>query len=169
MCLLSTTLPSFPDSSVGKESVYNAGGPGSIPGSGRSPGEGIGYPLQYSWASLVAQLVKNMPAMLETWVRSLGWEDALEKEGKVYPLQYSGLENSMDCIVHGVTKSQTRLSDFHFHHPWSSVLSPGLSAHVHNLEVGTIRLCILQVRKLRVTEEAFHATVNGSVQIHTVC
>ena len=50
-----------------------------IPGSGRSPEEGIGYPLQYSWASLVAQLVKNLPAMQETWVRSLGWEDPLEK------------------------------------------------------------------------------------------
>ena len=50
-----------------------------IPGSGRSPEEGIGYPLQYSWASLVAQLVKNLPAMQETWVRSLGWKDPLEK------------------------------------------------------------------------------------------
>ena len=50
-----------------------------IPGSERSPGEGRGYPLQYSWASLVAQLVKNPPAMWETWVRSLGWEDPLEK------------------------------------------------------------------------------------------
>ena len=50
-----------------------------IPGSGRSPGEGIGYPLQYSWASLVAQLVKNPPAMWEAWVQSLGWEDPLEK------------------------------------------------------------------------------------------
>ena len=64
----------FPDSSVGKESARNAGDPGSIPGSGRSPGEGIGYPLQYS-----------------------------------------GLENSMDSTAHGVAKSQTRLSDFHFH------------------------------------------------------
>ena len=51
-----------------------------IPGSGRSAGEGRGYPLHYSWASLVAQLVKNPPAMLETWDRSLGWEDSLEKE-----------------------------------------------------------------------------------------
>ena len=58
----------FPDSSVGKESTCNAGDPGLIPGSGRSPGEGIGYPLQYSWASLVAQLVKNPPAMRGTWV-----------------------------------------------------------------------------------------------------
>ena len=50
-----------------------------IPGSGISTGEGIGYPLQYSWASLVAQLVKNLPAVWETWVCSLGWEDPLEK------------------------------------------------------------------------------------------
>ena len=71
---LLTTVEGFPDSSVGKESACNAGNPGSIPGSGRSPGEGKGYPLQYS-----------------------------------------GLENSMDCIVHGVAKRQTRLSDFHFH------------------------------------------------------
>ena len=55
------------------------GDPTSIPGLGRSPGEGIDYPLQYSWASLVAQLVKNLPAMWETWVQSLGWEDSLEK------------------------------------------------------------------------------------------
>ena len=69
----------FPDSSAGKESTCNAGDPNSIPGLGRSSGERIGYPLQYSWASLVAQLVKNLPAMRETWVRSLGWEDTLEK------------------------------------------------------------------------------------------
>ena len=62
----------FPDSSVGKESTCSAGDPGSIPAPGRSAGEGIGYPLQYSWASLVAQLVKNLPAMQETWVQSLG-------------------------------------------------------------------------------------------------
>ena len=69
----------FPNSSVGKESACNAGDPGSIPWSGRSPREGIGYPLQYSWAFVVAQLVKNLPAMQETWVGSLGWEDPLEK------------------------------------------------------------------------------------------
>ena len=62
------TLLGFPDSSVGKESACNAGDPGWIPGSERSPGEGIDYPLQYSWASLVAQLVKNPSAMRETWV-----------------------------------------------------------------------------------------------------
>ena len=68
-----------PGSSVGKESACNAGDPSLIPGLERSTGEGIGYPLQYSWASLVAQLVTNLPAMQETWVRSLGWEDPLEK------------------------------------------------------------------------------------------
>ena len=66
-------------SSVGKESACNAGDPSLIPGSGRSTGEGIGHPLQHSWASLVAQLVKNPPAMQETWVQSLGWKDPLEK------------------------------------------------------------------------------------------
>ena len=69
----------LPDSSVGKESACNAGNPSLIPGSGRSAGEGIGYLLQYSWASFVAQLVKNLPAEWETWVCSLGWEDPLEK------------------------------------------------------------------------------------------
>ena len=70
----------FPDSSVGKKkSACNTGDSGSVPGLGTSAGEGIGYPLQYFWASLVAQLVKNPPAMRETWNQSLGWEDPLEK------------------------------------------------------------------------------------------
>ena len=76
-----------PSGSDSKESACNAGNPGLIPGLGRSAGEGIRYPLQYSWGSLVAQLI-NL-------------------------LQYSSLENSMDCIVHGVTKNQTQLSGFH--------------------------------------------------------
>ena len=67
------------DGSFGKESTCNAGDPSSIPGLRRFTREGIGYPLQYSWASLVAQFVKNPPAMQETWVQSLGWEDPLEK------------------------------------------------------------------------------------------
>ena len=71
-----------------------------IPGSGRSSGEGTGYPLQHSWASLVAQLVKNPPAMLETRVRSLGWEDPLRRERQptpvFWPRQFHGLH-----IVHG--------------------------------------------------------------------
>ena len=103
----------FPGGSVGKESACNAGHPGSIPGSGRSAGEGIGYPLQYSWASFVAQLVKNLPTMWETRVliprlgRSPG-------EGKGYQFQNSCLENSMDWIVCGVTKSWAWLSELHF-------------------------------------------------------
>ena len=69
----------FPDSSVGKEPACSAEDSGSVTGSGRSAGEGIAYPLQYSWASFVSELVKNPPAMWETWVESLGWEDPLEK------------------------------------------------------------------------------------------
>ena len=68
-----------------------------------------GIPLL--WASLIAQLVKNPPAMRETWVRSLGW---VPGEGKGYSFQYSGLESFMDCIVHGVSKSWTWWRDFHF-------------------------------------------------------
>ena len=115
---------------------------GSIPGLGRSPGEGIGYPLRYSWASLVAQLVKNLQcgrSGFSSWVGKIPWrrdrlptpvflgfpygsageESACNAgdlgsfpglgrcpgEGKGYPLQYSGLENSADCIVHGVAES----------------------------------------------------------------
>ena len=69
----------FPSSSGNKEFTCNAGDPDSISGSGRSPKEGIGYPLQYSWASLVAQMVKNPPAVQETWVQFLDWEDPLEE------------------------------------------------------------------------------------------
>ena len=76
--LLYNFLP-LSHSSAGKESAWNAGDPSSIPGSGRYPGKGIGYPLQYSWASRVAQLVKNPPAIRETCVQSLEWEDTLEK------------------------------------------------------------------------------------------
>ena len=76
----------------------------------KSPGEGITYPLHYSWASLVAQLVKNLPRM--RLIPGLGRSPG---GGKGYPLQYSGPENSMDCVVPGVTKSRTWQSDFHFH------------------------------------------------------
>ena len=70
----------FPHSSAGKEFACDAGDTSSIPGTGRSPGEGIGYPLQYSWASLEAQMVKNPLTLQETWVWSLGWKGPLEKE-----------------------------------------------------------------------------------------
>ena len=74
----------FPGSSVGKESTCNAEDPSLIPRSGTSPGEGKGYLLQYSWASLVAQLIKNQPAKQETPVQFLGWEDPLEKGYATY-------------------------------------------------------------------------------------
>ena len=101
----------FPDSSDGKESTCNAGDSGLIPGLGRSAGEGIGYPLQYSWASLVAHLVKNLPAMQETWVRSLDWDDPLE-EGMATHSNILAWRIPMDrgawqATVHGVAKSQT--------------------------------------------------------------
>ena len=91
----------FPDSSVGKESACDAGDPSSISGLGRSPGEGIGYPLQYSWASLVAQQVRNPPAMQETWVWSLGWEDPLEKgkatHSSILAWRFHGLYSPWGC------------------------------------------------------------------------
>ena len=109
----------FPHSSVGKESACNSGDSGSIPGSGRSAGERIGYALQYSWVSLGSAGKK--------FTFNMGYLDLISglgrppREGKGYPLQYSGLENSMDHIVHGVAKSQTRLSDLHFHFSFGGV------------------------------------------------
>ena len=104
----------FPDSSTGKESTCKAGKPGSVPGSGRSSGEGIGYPLRYSWAFLVARLVKNL---------HLGSIPGLGRSpggGHGNPLQYSCLENPMDrgawwATVHGVTKSWAQLSDLTYY------------------------------------------------------
>ena len=87
------------DLSKEKMITWRSGDPGFIPGLGRSAGEGIGYPLQYSWASLVVQQVKNLPAMQETWVRSLCWEDSPRK-GKSYPFQYSGLELQLSLFFH---------------------------------------------------------------------
>ena len=88
----------FPDSSVGKESTCSAGDPSLIPGSGRYSGGGIGYPRQYSWASLVAQLVKNPPAMWETWVQSLGWKIPWRRDRLptlvFWPGEFHGLHSS---------------------------------------------------------------------------
>ena len=97
----------FPGCSASDESVCITGDPGSIPGSGRSAEEGIGYPLQYSWAFLVAQVVKNSPAMWETWVQSLGWEDLLGKGKATHSILWPG-------EFHGIAKSQTGLDDLHF-------------------------------------------------------
>ena len=89
--------------------------PGLISGSGRSPGDGVGYLLMYSWASLETQTVKNLPAMQETWVPSLGWEDPLE-EGMASHSSILAWRMPMDrgawqAAVHGITKSRTWLSD----------------------------------------------------------
>ena len=104
-------LKGFPDSSVGKESACNAGDPGLIPGSGRFPGEGIGYPFQCSGASMVLQMVKNLPAMWETWIRSLGWEDPLEEgmaaHSSILAWRIPMGRGALQATVHGVTKSQT--------------------------------------------------------------
>ena len=101
----------FPGGSAGKESACNAGDPSSIPGLGRTPGEGIGYPLQYSRASLVAQTAKNLLAMQDTWVRSLGWDNPLE-EGMTTHSSILAWRILMDrgawqATVHGVAKSWT--------------------------------------------------------------
>ena len=97
----------FPDSLVGKESVCNAGDSSSIPGWGRSTHSCIfGLPLWLSWQRIHLQC---WTPGFDPWVGKIPWS----KKG--YPLQYSGLENSMDCIVHVVAKSQTQLSNFHFH------------------------------------------------------
>ena len=77
---LATHSMGFPGDSAGKESTCNAEDLGSIPGWGSSLGEELSYLLQYSWTFLMAQTVKNLPAMQKTWVRSLGQKDPLEKE-----------------------------------------------------------------------------------------
>ena len=96
----------FPDSSVGKKSVCNEGGLGLIPELGRFPGEGTGYPLQYSWASLVAQLVKNLPAMWETWVGKIHWSRDRLPTPVFWPGEFQGLHSPWD-------RSWTQLRDFH--------------------------------------------------------
>ena len=98
---------------TGDESPCYTGDRGSIPGLGRSPGEGISYPLQYSWASLVAQLVKNPPAMWETWVWSLSWEDTLKK-GKA--THSSILAWRIPWTKSMGLQSWTQLSNFHSLH-----------------------------------------------------
>ena len=114
ICKFISWPPIHPWASLIAQLVKNppVGDPGSIPGSGRSPGEGIDYPLQYSWASLVVQLIKNPPAMWEIWVWSLGWEDTLVK--RKAPHSSILAWRIPWTTVHEVMKSQTRLNDFHF-------------------------------------------------------
>jgi len=105
----------FPGSSACKESTCNAGDSSSVLGSGRSPREGTGYPLQYSWASLVAQLVKNLPAMRETWVLSQGWKIPLEEvnatHSSILAWRIRMDRGAWQATLLGVTKSHTWLSD----------------------------------------------------------
>ena len=88
---------SFPDSSVGKESNCNVGDASLTPGSGRPPGEGIGYPFQYSWASLVAQLVKNLPEMQETWVGKIPWRRERLLSPVFWPGEFHGPYSPWGC------------------------------------------------------------------------
>ena len=115
---------SFPGSSAGKESACNAGDPGSIPGSGKPPRGGIGYPLQYSWASLVAQMVKNPPSMQKTWVWFLVRKDPLlegmQPTPVFLPRESLWTERLTD---HGVAKSLAWLSKSAQHSTVISYLS----------------------------------------------
>ena len=105
----------FPESSVDKESSCNTGNPSSVPRSGRSAGEGIGYPPQYSWACFPCGSAGKDSTCNEGDLGSIAGMGKSPGEGKDYPLQYSDLENSMDGIGHGVAKNQTQLNDFDFH------------------------------------------------------
>ena len=99
---------------AGKESTCNAEDPSSIPESGRSPGEGVAYPFQYSWASLVAQMIKNLPARWETWVRSLDWdpgEKGMATYSSILAWRISMDRGAWQATVHGAAKSWTQLSD----------------------------------------------------------
>ena len=111
----------FLHSSVGKESTCNVGDLGLITGLGRSAGEGKGYPLQYSWASLVAQLVRNPPAVWETWVLFLCWEDPLEK-GKA--THSSTLAWRMPWTVYSIGSQRVR-QDFPFTTDLDQGMFPG--------------------------------------------
>ena len=118
----------FPCSSAGRESACNAGDLGSIPESGNSPREGIVYPLLYSWASLVAQMVKNPPAMWETWVPSLGWEDMLEEgiatHSSILAWRIPMGRGAWLATVHGVAKRSQRVG-----HDWAT-------KHIEHLVLG---------------------------------
>ena len=110
--LIVSRFMGFPGNSASKESACNAGGPGLIPGLGKSAGEGIDYPLKHSWASLVAQMVKNPPAMWETWVHpwvgKIPWRREQLPTPVFWPGEFHGLYSTRGL------KSQTWLSDLHF-------------------------------------------------------
>ena len=115
---------SLPGSSVGKKSTCNAEDPGSIPGSGRSTGEGIGYPFQYSWTSLVAQLVKNLPAMRETrpgfdpWVGKIPWRRGRLPTPVFWPGEFHGLYKTSES-------RDSKCNVFFWEAPWYAPVMPG--------------------------------------------
>ena len=109
---------------------------------------------------LMAQLVKNPPTMWETWIPSLCWEDPLEK-GKGYPLQYSGLGNSLDCIVHRVAKSQTRLSDFHFTCTFVKGPEQRRIQHCIGVKVNRVQVLVYQSLGLKGSTSSFYSVLGG--------
>ena len=147
----------FPGGSAGKESTCSVGDLGSIPGLGRSPGEEIGYSLQYSWTSLVAQTVKNPPAVWETWVRSLGWVGP-PGEGHGNPLQYSCLENPH------------RQGSLEGYGPWGrkesdtteqpSTAEPEVTKILYH-KLGTYCLTVLEARSLSLRSGQGHAPLKA--------
>ena len=124
-----------------------------FPGTGRFPGEGIGYPLQCSWASLVAETVKNPPAMWETWVWSLGWEGPLEEDmathSSIFAWKIPMDRGAWGAIAHGVTKSRTRLSNSALHstspHLWNPRHLPHQlsSLQIHHFSLSPVFLSII--------------------------
>ena len=112
--LLKVSSYQYIPSSVGKESACNAGDPSSILGWGRSPGQAIGYPLQYSWASLVAQMVKNLPQCerpgFDPWVGKIPWRRSWQPTPVFLPGEIAKDKGTWQAIIHGVKKSQTWLS-----------------------------------------------------------
>ena len=155
----------FPHSSVGKESACNAGDPGTIPGLGRCPGKGIGYPLQYSWVSLVAQLVKNLPAMRETWVWSLGWEDPWKRERLPTPVFWP--EEFHRLYSPWARKESGTLSNFHFYFPSNSI-PICLCLHLFSFHVSTF-LSWVQRPRMVALRPACNASCGAGVNRSWCC
>ena len=128
-----------------------------IPGSGSSPGEGIGYPLQHSWASLVAQLVKNPPAMWETWGRSLDWENTLEEDmathSSILAWRIPEDRGAWWAAVHRIARSRTRLSDFTF------------TFHFHALEKEMATHSSVLAWRIPIDRGAWWGTVHGVAKV----
>ena len=142
-------MSGFPGSTAGKESTCSTRDPSAVPLSGRSPAEGVGYPLQYSWASLGAQTVKNPPAVWETWVQSSGWEDALEEGMQPTPVflpgESHGQRSLAGCSPQGCKELNTteRLSTVQMKcHQFSFMQHITLEDHLNKMEIQNFRsLC----------------------------